>query len=39
MDISTDLTGEDGNGRQEAARKQVALDLRKPEFDLVEHDE
>jgi len=36
MDIPTDLAGEVGDGGKDAARQQVALDLRKPEFDLVQ---
>src|SRR6185503_9685635 len=36
MDISTNLASQVGDGGKDAARQQVPLDLREPEFDLVE---
>jgi hypothetical protein len=36
VDVSTNLASQVGNGGEGAARQQVSLDLRKPEFDLVE---
>src|SRR4249919_4209760 len=36
MDIATDLASQVGDGGEDAARQQVPLDLRKPQFDLVE---
>src|SRR5262244_2015176 len=36
MDIATNLARQVGDGREDAARQEVALDLGKPEFDLVE---
>ena len=36
MDISTNLASQVGDGGEDAARQQVALDLRQPEFDLIQ---
>src|SRR5688500_8625958 len=36
MDVATDLASQVGDGGKDAAREQVSLDLRKPEFDLVQ---
>jgi len=36
MDISTNLASQVGDGGENATRQQVSLDLRKPQFDLVE---
>src|SRR4029453_2181379 len=34
-DVATNLAGQIGDGREGSPREQVALDLGKPEFDLV----
>ena len=36
MNVSTDFASQVGDGSKDAARQEVSLDLRKPEFDLVE---
>jgi hypothetical protein len=36
VDVSTNLAGQVGDGGNDAARQEVPLDLRKPQFDLVE---
>jgi hypothetical protein len=35
-DVAPDLTGQVGDRRKDAAREQVALDLGKPELDLIQ---
>jgi hypothetical protein len=35
-DVPTNLPRQIGDGREDAARQQVALDFRKPQLDLVE---
>ena len=35
-DVATNLPREIGDGREDAPRKQIALDLGEPQFDLVE---
>jgi hypothetical protein len=34
--VATNLSGEVSDGREDAAGEQLALDLRKPELDLIE---
>ena len=36
MDISTNLASQVGDGRKDAARQDVALDLREPQLDLIQ---
>jgi len=38
-DVATDLPRQVGHRREDAARQQVAFDLRKPELDWLSHDE
>src|ERR687898_1378932 len=35
-DVASNLAREVGNGAEDATREQVALNLRKPQFDLIE---
>ena len=35
-DVATDLARQVGDGRKDAPREQVALDLAKPELDLIQ---